>query len=246
MDISYDGAPFHGWQRQNNAITVQEVLEKCMAKAFQSPMKVVGAGRTDTGVHARQLIAHFDIAPSLPFEPNHLIYKLNRMLPPAIAVNALYRVNDDAHARFDALSRTYLYVVGTRKDPLAKDFSYWGKQHTDVSLMNRACEILKEYRNFQCFSKVKTDVKTYNCTIEKAYWKQEGDQIIFTIIADRFLRNMVRAIVGTLLEIGTGKRPLADLRKILESKDRCQAGKSMPAKALFLEKIDYPKTLRQY
>src|SRR5699024_8498452 len=112
MDISYDGAPFHGWQRQNNAITVQEVLEKCMAKAFQSPMKVVGAGRTDTGVHARQLIAHFDITPSLPFEINHLIYKLNRMLPPSIAVNAIYRVNDDVHARFDALSRTYTYVVG--------------------------------------------------------------------------------------------------------------------------------------
>lgn len=241
IDLSYKGAPFHGWQKQPNARTVQAVVENNMEKVFRREIGIVGAGRTDTGVHAEQFIGHFDT--QVEFDTGQIIYKLNAMLPPEIAVNAVYRVRDKAHARFDALSREYKYVITTRKDPFLKDFSYLIKRGIDIDSMNKGCEIIKKHRNFQCFSKVKTDVKTYNCIIEEAYWQEDNTQIIFHIKADRFLRNMVRAIVGTLLEIGLHQRKLEDLEKLIASKNRNQAGKSMAAKALFLCKIDYPQTI---
>lgn len=243
IDLSYHGKAFHGWQKQPNAISVQETVEKSLCTAFQKPIELVGAGRTDTGVHAKQCIAHFDI--ENPFDAEEMIYKLNTMLPPSIVVNRIFQVKPDVHARFDAVSREYKYYVNLQKDPFSKDFACLIKKKIDVDLMNQGCQILMEHNNFQCFSKVKTDVKTYNCKIEKAHWEKIDDQLVFTIKADRFLRNMVRAIVGTLLEIGTGKRPLSDLEKILASKDRCEAGKSMAAKGLFLYKINYPKNITE-
>lgn len=241
IDLSYEGQPFHGWQKQQNAITVQETVECNLAKIFRNTVDLVGAGRTDTGVHARQLIAHFDL--DQEFDPDHLCYKLNRMLPPSIAVNEVYPVKSEAHARFDALMREYKYYVSSKKNPFTRHFSGYVPEKIDLNLMNESCNILKKHRNFQCFSKVKTDVKTYNCKIETAYWEVDGEQLVFTIRADRFLRNMVRAIVGTCLEIGAKKRPLKELPDILESRDRCRAGKSAAAKGLFLYKINYPKKI---
>ncbi len=244
IDLAYDGATFHGWQKQPNACTVQETLETLLAKVFRTEVPVVGAGRTDTGVHAKQLIAHFDWHQEI--DAAHLIYKLNRMLPAAIAIKSIYRVKDDAHARFDALSREYKYYISLSKNPFTAAFSCLEQRSIKVDLMTKACAYLLNHRDFQCFSKVKTDVKTYNCTIEYAFWEQDADQLIFTIKADRFLRNMVRAIVGTLVEIGLQKRPVEDMQRILNSKDRCQAGKSIAAKGLFLTEIVYPQSITQF
>ncbi len=242
IELAYDGTNFHGWQKQPNAITIQEVLETCLAKIFQQKVEVIGAGRTDTGVHAKHFIAHFDLEKS--FKAKDLIYKLNRMLPEAIVVYQIYPVKADAHARFDAISREYKYYISLEKNPFTRDFSCLIPGKIEVDIMNEACEILKKHTDFQCFSKVKTDVRTYNCKIEKADWQKIEDQLIFTIVADRFLRNMVRAIVGTLLEIGKRKKTLSDLEEILKSKNRSRAGKSMAAKGLFLHKITYPENLK--
>lgn len=242
IELAYNGAPFHGWQKQKNASSVQETIETCLAKIFGEEVALTGAGRTDTGVHARQLIAHFDREEA--FDIPNLIYKLNRMLPKAIVVLAIYRVRDDAHARFDALWREYQYYVSLTKNPFASDFSAYVPRPVDCERMNAACKPLLTHRDFKCFSKVKTDVWTYNCKISSAKWQKEGDQLIFTIVADRFLRNMVRAIVGTLLEIGQGQRTVEDMQKILASKNRRNAGRSVPANGLFLNRIHYPNTLK--
>lgn len=241
IDLSYDGKPFHGWQKQPNALGIQEVIETYLNKIFGEKINLVGAGRTDTGVHARQLIAHFDYDKT--FGIQNLIYRLNRMLPAAIVINDIYKVNSDAHARFDAITREYNYYISTQKNPFTQAYSCLIPHKMDLEMMNQACEILKQHQNFQCFSKVKTDVKTYNCEIKKAYWEKENEQYIFTIEANRFLRNMVRAIVGTLVEIGEHKKTLQDLQQILESRDRCQAGKSIAAKGLFLNRITYPQSI---
>lgn len=241
IDLSYDGAPFHGWQKQPNAITVQETIEQCFQQIFQEEIKLVGAGRTDTGVHARQCIAHFDHSSELDLD--NLQYRLNRMLPAAIGINSIYPVAADAHARFNAVSREYNYYISTRKDPFTSPYSCFIRRPIDIEAMNACSSILKQHRNFQCFSKVKTDVKTYNCIITQANWVQQGDLLIFTIRADRFLRNMVRAIVGTLVEIGLHQKTSHDLTQIIASKDRCQAGKSIAAKGLFLNKIEYPNSI---
>lgn len=238
IDIAYDGTAFHGWQKQPNAVSVQEVLERCFFTVFGKEVPLVGAGRTDTGVHARQLIVHFDMDELE--DHKHLIYKLNRMLPKSISVNALFRVDDEAHARFDALSREYHYQINLYKNPFKKDYYVFCPYSLDVEKMNRACDILKAYRDFQCFSKVKTDVKTYICKIERAEWIWKEGDLIFIIIADRFLRNMVRAIVGTLIEVGRGKLSLAEFRAVIEGKERSAAGTSAPAKGLFLHRIKYP------
>ncbi|HLS29625.1 MAG TPA: tRNA pseudouridine(38-40) synthase TruA [Flavobacteriaceae bacterium] len=242
IEMAYNGRDFHGWQKQPNAITIQETLEKCFAKIFQRKIEIIGAGRTDTGVHARYLVAHFNMKTEI--DSDHLVYKLNRMLPASVAIHDIYPVKPEAHARFDAISRKYKYYVSLKKDPFTQDFSCLILQKINMAKMNQACEILKNHRNFQCFSKVKTDVKTYKCTIEKAYWEKIDNQLVFTIVADRFLRNMVRSIVGTLLEIGLGKRPLEDFEKVIASKNRSRAGKSMAAKGLFLHKIRYPENIK--
>lgn len=241
LELAYNGTAYHGWQNQPNAITVQEVLEKALSTILKQSIELVGAGRTDTGVHAKQMCAHFDLPESLP--ENNLVYKLNQFLPKDIAINSIRAVKDDAHARFHAVSRTYNYIISKKKNPFNLDLAYFFKAELDIDKMNQAAHILLNYKNFKCFSRSQTDVKTYNCNIMKAEWMQQDDQLIFTIKADRFLRNMVRAIVGTMLEIGCEKIAVDSINNIIESQDRSQAGASVPAHGLYLTKITYPEDI---
>lgn len=241
IELAYNGKAYFGWQFQPDAVSVQETLEKALYVLLQQPTPVTGAGRTDTGVHASRYFAHFETDEIINREP--LIYKLNSILPEDIAVYDVFRVPDDAHARFDALTRSYNYNVIQRKDPFRVDRFHYVKNKLDVDRMNRAAALLKNYTDFKSFSKSKTDVKTYNCKITEAYWEREGELLTFHITANRFLRNMVRAIVGTLLDIGLHKLELEDLHKIIESRDRQKAGTSVPAKALFLTGITYPGSI---
>ena len=240
LELAYHGKAYHGWQRQPNAVAVQEVVENALSTFFQDPVEIVGAGRTDAGVHARQLFAHVDLEQLLP---ENFIFKLNSLLPKDIAIRNVCPVPADAHARFDALSRTYEYHVVQKKDPFAVDTAYLIKTKLDVDRMNEAATILLEYINFKSFSRSRTDVKTYNCRLEYAYWEQKEDKLIFNIKADRFLRNMVRAIVGTLVEIGLYKMGIEKMHEIIKSECRSEAGASVPAHALYLTKIEYPKDL---
>lgn len=241
LELAYNGKAYHGWQNQPKAITVQESLEQVLFTLLQEKTAVVGAGRTDAGVHASQYYAHFDTGKI--GDSNEFIYKLNSILPADISVYKLFEVPADAHARFDAVSRSYKYYVIQHKDPFLFESTYYVKNNLDIEKMNRAALTLKDYTNFKCFSKSKTDVMTYNCNITEAIWKKEGDCFVFYITANRFLRNMVRAIVGTLLEIGLGKMPEENLKQVIASEDRSKAGTSVPAKALFLAGIEYPETI---
>ena len=237
--FSYDGAAYHGWQVQPNAITVQQVLEEALAKLVRQPLPLVGAGRTDAGVNAACMVAHGD----LPCEVDcaQLVYKLNKILPPDIAVSDVRRVKDDAHARFDALSRRYNYHVVTAKSPFARRYACRVLPGVDFEAMNRAAEILYEYTDFTSFSKLHTDVKTNNCKVTFARWRQvSNNEWVFEIEADRFLRNMVRAIVGTLLLVGRGKLTLDGFRTVIENKARGEAGDSAMGEALFLVDVKYP------
>ena len=234
--LSYNGKDYNGWQRQPKAPSVQEEIERALSLLLRTEISIVGAGRTDTGVHARDYYAHFDHEASLP---ENLVNKLNSFLPKTIAIKAIFPVKDDAHARFDASSRTYQYFIALEKNPFLYEQSYYIHFPLDLSLMNKAGKILLQHTDFQCFSKVNTDVKTYNCQLKEAYWRKEENLLIFRITADRFLRNMVRAIVGTMIEIGRGRLSLEDLQQILLSKDRSKAGYSVPGHALFLEEIIY-------
>ncbi|MAX70712.1 MAG: tRNA pseudouridine(38-40) synthase TruA [Flavobacteriaceae bacterium] len=242
IELSYNGKTYHGWQNQPNAITVQEVLEKALSTILKSEISIVGAGRTDAGVHASQMFAHFDYDEN--FDAKDLVYKLNSFLPKDVAIQQIFKVKPEAHARFDAVSRTYHYKVSTSKNVFDYDFAYEVQLPLNVDAMNKACKILFEYRDFQCFSKSNTDVKTYNCDIKEAYWTSNNNQLIFTITADRFLRNMVRAIVGTMVNIGLGKLKPEDLHAIIKSKDRGEAGFSVPAHGLYLTEIVYPEDIR--
>ncbi len=237
IHLSYNGKNYCGWQRQPHSLSVQEELEKAMSLLLREPIALVGAGRTDTGVHARNYFAHFDYTPPLP---HNLVNKLNSFLPKEIAIKDIFSVSDSAHARFDATSRTYQYFISLEKNPFLYEQSYYLFQSLDISLMNEACKILFEFNDFQCFSKSNTDVKTYICELKEAHWRQEGGLLIFRITADRFLRNMVRAIVGTMIEVGNKKISLTEFRSIIESKNRSKAGFSVPGNALFLEEITYP------
>ncbi len=240
LQLAYKGTNFHGWQVQPGKVTVQGEINKALTTVLKENTEVTGAGRTDAGVHARYYIAHFDSSQKGLEEDEKLLYSLNSLLPPDIAVYRLFAVPHTAHARFDALSRTYRYYITTRKDPFARDTAYLFHARLDVPLMNRACRILKQYRDFTSFSKVNTDVKTFHCNIMEAKWTQEDHRFIFTIRADRFLRNMVRAIVGTMIELGEKKTSLEEFRQIIETRDRSAAGKSAPAHGLFLTEIKYP------
>ncbi|HAM97655.1 MAG TPA: tRNA pseudouridine(38-40) synthase TruA [Marinilabiliales bacterium] len=238
--LDYNGSAFHGWQYQPNATSVQEVVEKAFSTLLKESTAITGCGRTDTGVHAINYVAHFDSSHSGLQGNVNLIYKLNRFLPREIALRSIKFMHPEAHSRFDATSRTYRYYISRKKDPFyhAMRLNFLGA--LDISLMNRAAQELFNYTDFTSFSKVDTDVKTNNCKIMEAYWTETGDQLVFTIKADRFLRNMVRAIVGTLFEVGLGKISMEEFCQIIEAKDRCQAGHSMLANALFLEKVEYP------
>ncbi|MCB4800164.1 tRNA pseudouridine(38-40) synthase TruA [Neotamlana laminarinivorans] len=241
LELSYNGTNYHGWQNQPNAITVQEVIEKALSTLLNTKTSIVGAGRTDAGVHAKQMYAHFESDKELP---GNLVYKLNSFLPKTIAIQNLFEVKNDAHARFDALSRTYLYRIATKKNVFNYNDAYFFNQDLDLVKMNKASSMLFNYTDFQCFSKTNTDVKTFNCTIMKAEWNKVEDEIHFTVKADRFLRNMVRAIVGTMVNIGVGKIAVNDLESIIESKNRSEAGFSVPAHGLYLTHIEYPEDIK--
>ncbi len=241
IQFSYFGTAYHGWQKQPNAITVQSVLEDAFSKLLACKIDLTGAGRTDAGVHARQLFAHFDT--SIIEDLNVLVFRLNALLPNDIAVQNIYKVNDDAHARFNATARTYEYWLVQQKNPFLTGAAHFVKHPLDVAKMNKAAAILMTCEDFECFSKSNTDVKTYRCDVRSAVWKWEGTTLVFTITADRFLRNMVRAVVGTLLEIGLGKTDLEEIHAIIASKDRSRAGTSVPAKGLYLTEVSYPPSL---
>lgn len=242
IELSYNGKAYHGWQNQPNAVSVQEVLENSLSKLLNETIAIVGAGRTDAGVHAKQMFAHFDT--DVFFNEGNLVYKLNSFLPNDIAVHAIFNVKPEAHARFDALSRTYLYRVDLKKNVFTFDQSYYIKQDLNVDDMNRATKVLFEYKDFKCFSKSRTDVKTYDCNIMEAQWFFNEDELHFIIKADRFLRNMVRAIVGTMINIGLGKISIDEFHTIIQSKSRSKAGFSVPAHALYLIEVAYPNTIK--
>ncbi|MBT8260984.1 MAG: tRNA pseudouridine(38-40) synthase TruA [Flavobacteriaceae bacterium] len=240
IELSYNGKSFHGWQNQPNAITVQSIVEDALSKLLSNDISIVGAGRTDTGVHAQQMFAHFD---SNQIDCEIITFKLNSFLPKTIAIHNIFEVSENAHARFDALSRSYIYRISKVKDVFEFDNAYYFKNTLDVNLMNSACRILFDYKDFKCFSRTHTDVKTYNCKIMEAKWNEVDNELHFHIKADRFLRNMVRAIVGTMLDIGTKKIEVSKLHEIIESRDRSQAGASAPAHGLYLSKIEYSKEI---
>ena len=242
LKLAYNGEQYFGWQIQANAVSVQEVLTKALSLLLKENIDLTGAGRTDTGVHAREFYAHFD---SVQFEMNtksEFIQRLNSFLPSDIVIYDILSVQESAHARFDALSRTYKYYVTSQKDPFSVSFAHRVYCSLDIKNMNICCQKLLEYSDFTSFSKVHTQTKTNNCRITHASWTSSKKGIlIFEITADRFLRNMVRAIVGTLLDVGRGKMTVEQFCNIIEQKDRSAAGTSVPAKALFLEKISYPE-----
>ncbi|MFV8443079.1 tRNA pseudouridine(38-40) synthase TruA [Flavobacterium sp. LB2P44] len=237
IKLAYNGTQYHGWQYQPNAASVQETLSKAFSVLLNTTINLMGAGRTDTGVHATEMYAHFDFEKA--FDIPSLIHKLNSYLPKDITVYDLIPVHNDAHTRFDAVKRTYEYHINTFKDVFSQDQSWYFHQRLDVDLMNEAAKLLFNHIDFQCFSKVNTDVNTFDCTLYEAYWKPENNKLIFTISANRFLRNMVRAIVGTLVNVGLHKVTLADFTAIIESKNREKAGFSVPAHGLYLTKIEY-------
>jgi tRNA pseudouridine38-40 synthase len=242
VELSYNGKDYHGWQYQPNAISIQEVIENALTVLIGNKTAVVGCGRTDAGVHAIQYYLHFDIAHTV--EESKLKFKLNAILPYSISVHQLFLVMEDDHARFDAISRTYEYRIYLGKNPFLIDTVLQVQnQEFDLEKMNSASEALYNFRNFKAFSKSKTDVKTFDCIVSQAGWIKQGNHLTFHITANRFLRNMVRAIVGTLLDIGTGKTTLDDFIKIIENKDRTCAGASVKAKGLFLTKVNYPESI---
>jgi tRNA pseudouridine38-40 synthase len=243
-DIEFDGTAYSGWQIQPHSPSVQQTLEEALALFLRCKVDVTGAGRTDAGVHASQMIAHFDL--ETPQDPDWMMHKLNGILPQDIAVHRIWPVRPDAHARFDAVSRTYKYYVTLNKSAFHREYSWYLVNEPDFGLMNQAAEMLLSTVDFTSFSKLHTDTKTNDCRVTEAIWTPLDDgRWVFTITADRFLRNMVRAIVGTLMEVGRHKLTLEEFKKIIESKDRCSAGDSAPAQGLFLHKIVYPDNLTQ-
>lgn len=237
ISFSYFGKNYHGWQIQPKSPSVQAELTRALETLLRTEISLTGAGRTDTGVHAKQMFAHFDFPTAIP-EPE-LCYKVNALLSDSIAVHDIFEVHPRAHARFDALSRTYEYHIHTSKNPFLTDFSFFLKRMPKLELMNEAAALLLQHTDFQCFSKTKTEVNNFNCAITKAVWKQNGDKLVFEITANRFLRNMVRAITGTLLDLGFERVTLADFQRILDSKNRSEAGTSVPAHGLYLTEVAY-------
>ncbi|MCH5217193.1 MAG: tRNA pseudouridine(38-40) synthase TruA [Muribaculaceae bacterium] len=240
LRLSYDGTDFHGWQRQPNAPSVQQKIEEALGTVLRHDTPVTGAGRTDTGVHAREMYAHFDS--DTTFDPEGLKRSLNNMCGHSIAIHDILRVKDDAHARFDATARTYQYRIITRKDPFQDRYAWRLQQIPDLDVMNWAAALLLLTADFTSFAKLHGDAKTNICNVSNAAWTidEASGVITFTITADRFLRNMVRAVVGTLIEVGRHKLSIPEFRQVIRAKDRCEAGMSVPAKGLFLTRIEYP------
>ena len=241
IDISYDGSNYHGWQIQPNADTVQHQINLAFSTILNEEINVLGAGRTDTGVHAKKMIAHFDTNQTIDFEK--FKYRINGFLKNDISLNDIYKVKEDAHARFSAISRTYEYRVSRTKNPFSVN-SYFLLRDLDFQSMKKACKFLHGSHDYTSFAKLHSENYTNNCEVYIANWKEDENSLIFTIKANRFLRNMVRAIVGTLIEIGEGKISFSDIETILMSKDRAKAGYSVPAKGLSLIDVEYPKEIR--
>lgn len=242
IEITFNGSSYHGWQTQPNARTVQELLDGALTTVLRQPVSTTGCGRTDAGVHARQLYAHFDIVdePNLPDSFDKLRHRINSLLPHDIAVKRLIAVPPDAHARFDAVKRSYEYHIHFEKDPFLYKRSWQLHEKPDVDAMNKAAAYLLEYEDFSCFSKSNTQVATPFCKLTQAEWQWTGKRLVFHISADRFLRNMVRAIVGTLMEIGKKEKPVDHIHTVIASKNRSVAGTSVPAHGLYLTEVMYP------
>lgn len=241
IDISYDGTNYHGWQIQPNAKTIQDQINKAISTILNQEINVVGAGRTDTGVHAKQLIAHFDYDKKI--DTKKIVHKLNGFLDEDISINEIYRVKSDAHARFSAISRTYTYSISKTKDPFSK-YSLLINRELNLEQMSKACNYILGEKDYSAFAKLHSDSFTNNCNIYNASWQFNEKSLIFSIRANRFLRNMVRAIVGTMLEVGDGKLKANEIDKIILSKDRSKAGFSVPARGLSLIQVDYPKEIK--
>ena len=241
FEISYNGTAYHGWQNQANAVGVQEVVESALSKIFRTKIEIVGSGRTDAGVHCVQQFFHADLDKEID-EPTWLI-KLNSLLPKDIAIRSIRPVKAEAHARYDAFERSYEYKITRVKDPLLIGQAYYFFKSLDVANMNRAAALLVGEHDFECFSKVKTDVNHFICTVKKVHWNQKGDLLVLNITANRFLRGMVRAIVGTLLDVGCGKISLEDFNGILKGKDRKKAGMNVPPEGLYLTSVKYHKKI---
>ncbi len=243
LKLSYNGTNYHGWQVQENTPkTVQQVVNDSLSMLLNETIETMGCGRTDSGVHAKEFYAHFDSEKNdLQIDPRLWLYKFNLVLPHDIAIQKIIQVKQDANARFNALSRTYEYIINRKKNPFLIDKAYYLYGELNVKLMNEAIKELFSHNDFSCFSKTRTQVKTNICKIIKAEWKEENDLLVFTITANRFLRNMVRAIVGTMIEIGQGKISLEEFKKIIEGKNRSDAGFSVPAYGLYLKNVEYPK-----
>jgi tRNA pseudouridine38-40 synthase len=236
-EIAYEGSDFHGWQKQENAHSVQAEIEAALGPLLKESTTIQGCGRTDTGVHASQYFFHFDGDAK---DKMQMVYSLNNILPKSIAVLGLWEVNSDTHARFDAESRSYRYHIHQKKDPFSYQTSWFFQRELDIVAMNEACELLKNHTDFASFCKSKSDNRTNLCDVTSAKWTKDGSKIYFDITANRFLRNMVRAIVGTMLEIGIGKMNLEQFNDVIEAKDRREAGFSVPAHGLFLTQVGYP------
>jgi tRNA pseudouridine38-40 synthase len=241
LELSYDGNNYHGWQTQPNAVAVQQVLDKALSTVLREPIETLGCGRTDTGVHAKEFFAHFDCGVVLVIEgPSSIVRSINSILPHDIAIKNIVLVHPDAHARFDAVLRSYQYQIHFNKDPFKNGYSWLLRDVPNLQLMNEAARIIMEYTDFSCFSKSNTQTKTNNCKVSRAEWVRDGDSIVFHISADRFLRNMVRAIVGTLIMVGRKEIEPEAVRNIIESKNRSNAGASVPACGLYLTEVKYP------
>jgi len=244
IQLAYNGAAFHGWQYQPNAPSVQQTLSDALSILCRDKVEVTGAGRTDTGVHASFYVAHFDYPGPLP-ETDRFLLQLNGILSNDLHVSQIFPVDADYHARFSALSRTYRYFLSRQKELFRRDFVHFCPYNLDVDLMNQGASILRNSSDFTSFSKLHTDVKTNICRVSEARWVEESDLLVFTVTADRFLRNMVRALVGTLIDLGRNKISLADLHELIEARNRSKAGASVPAKALFLTDIVYPEPVNR-
>ena len=238
FEIAYNGQNYNGWQSQQNAVGIQTIVEDALTKLLRQPVGITGSGRTDTGVHCEQQFFHADIEKT--FNPSELLQRLNAFLPRDIAVRGVRKVKADANARYDAIERTYRYEIVRIKNPFTDGLAWYFFKPLDVKTMNKAAALLVGEHDFECFSKVKTDVNHFVCDVRYAEWKEKRNRLTFVISANRFLRGMVRAVVGTLLDVGTGKASIEDLKMIIQSRDRRKAGQNVPADGLYLMKVRYP------
>jgi tRNA pseudouridine38-40 synthase len=242
--LSFDGTGFHGWQAQRNAVSIQKIMADAISMMLRENVSLTGCGRTDAGVHAREYFAHMDLSQEMNIAScEKLAFKLNSYLGDEIAIQSIFPVRPDAHARFSALKRTYKYFISRVKDPFLRKYSHYIYGPVDIVQMNKGAQLIMQFSDFTSFSKVDTESRTRICHVSEAIWKNEGELLVFTISADRFLRNMVRAIVGTLLDLGAGKMNMRDLKLVIEAKNRSDAGESVPACGLFLEHVEYAEDI---